>query len=282
VLCADELAQPASIVIDGEFEDWAAARSYFDPPNDTHDTDHNQRTDEPTRIEHPDADLLEYKVAHDQQSLYFYFRTRGRIGHTQKGDSERDPGRYYVIVAIDVDENDDTGYWIHEGGYYPTTRGYDVNAEIEYFDGQLNTACCLNHGARNSDELAQAFLDQSQGRYQRDNDGPYPAGFMRLLPGTYEQYTQWVYHDDDSLTFVRDKGPVVKGIASAAVSQDGHQLESQFPFRGFLKDETGAAIIAPGSTLDLSFSLEASGEYALGRKWASDTGDPIEGYEVRP
>ena len=46
---------------------------------------------------------------------------------------------------------------MHEGGYHPTSRGYDVNAEIEFYDGQFNTACYLNHGARDAAELRQAF-----------------------------------------------------------------------------------------------------------------------------
>ena len=54
----------------------------------------------------------------------------------------------------------ETGYWLHEGGYYPTSRGYDVNAEIEFYDDAFNTACYLNHGARDAGELKQAFLDQ--------------------------------------------------------------------------------------------------------------------------
>lgn len=185
-------------------------------------------------------------------------------------------------MTIDVDDNDDTGYWLHEGGYYPTTRGYDVNAEIEFFDGEFNTACYLNHGAVDARELHQAFLDQSTGKYRAGHDGPYAAGFMRVLPGTYKQYTQWVPHEDGTLTFVRDKGPVVKGIARAAVSREGDRLEASFPLKGFLKDENGRAIIAPGRKLDLSFSLEASGELAPAGKWASDTATPIQGYLVTP
>jgi hypothetical protein len=49
-----------------------------------------------------------------------------------------------------------------------------------------------------------------------------------------------------------------------------------------LKDERGVPVIAPGRTLDLSFSLEASGELAPGREWASDTGEPIEKYVLTP
>lgn len=269
------------ITIDGVMSDWKDIDSYTDPAGDTHDTDHIGRDDTPRPVNHPDVDLLEYKVTHDRDNLYVYLRSRGRIANTQRS-ADGQAGRYYVIVTIDVDDNDETGYWISEGGYYPTSRGYDVNAEVEFFDGELNTACYLNHGARDQKELAQAFLDQSQGKYREGHDGPYPAGFMRVLPGTYDQYTQWVYHDDDTLTFVRYKGPVVTGIANAAVSTDGHQIEAKFPFVGFLTDQSGKPVVELGATIDLSFSLEASGELAPDRDWASDTGEPINGYLLTP
>lgn len=275
-------ANTSRIVIDGQFDDWSNVRSFTDPAGDTHDTDHKERNDTPTPVEHPDADLLEYRVTHDDENLYFFFRSRGQIARTQKGAAGQEAGRFYAIVTIDVDDNDESGYWVHEGGYYPTSRGYDVNAEIEFFDGEFNTACYLNHGAVNERELHQAFLDQSSGKYRAGFDGPYPQGFMRVLPGTYKHYTQWVPHADGTLTFVRDKGPVVNGIASAAVSRDGHRLEARFPLKGFLKDQNGRAIIATGRKIDLSFSLEASGELAPEGKWASDTAAPIQGYLLTP
>jgi hypothetical protein len=74
-------------------------------------------------------------------------------------------GRYYAIVTTDVDQNDVTGYPLHEGGYYPTTGGYDMNAEIEYFNGVFNTGHYLNHGATDLASLNQAFADQSHGGY---------------------------------------------------------------------------------------------------------------------
>jgi hypothetical protein len=282
VLCSPSRAADPVIRIDGQFDDWKSAKSYTDPAGDTHDTEHKEKADTPRAVEHPDVDLLEYKVSHDDENLYCYLRSRGKIANTQIEGDGKPAGRYYIAITIDVDDNDDTGYWIHEGGYYPTSRGYDVNAEVEYFNGELNTVCYLNHGAINPLELQQAFLDQSVGKYVAGHDGPYPAGFMRLLPGTYKQYTQWVYHDDGRITFVRDKGPVVKGIGGAAVSADGHQIEVQFPYRGFLKDEKGKPIVQLGNKLDLSFSLEASGELAPGKDWASDTGEPISGYVLTP
>lgn len=273
---------PRKIVIDGRFDDWEGVKAYTDPAGDPHDVEHKSRFDQPEPVDHPDVDLLEYRVAHDEENLYVFFRARGQIGHTQRQRDAEPAGRYYVIVTIDADDNDETGYWLHEGGYYPTSRGYDLNAEIEYYDGEFNTACYLNHGARNEAELFQAYLDQSAGQYRPGHDGPYPAGFLRLLPGTYKQYTQWVYHEDGRITFVRDKGPVVLGIATSAISPDGHRLEARFPYRGFLKNERGEPIMALGRKLDLSFSLEASGELAPGKRWASDTGEPINGYVLEP
>lgn len=275
-------SNPAAIVIDGHFADWAKIPAHTDPAGDPHDTDHELKTDTPAKVEHPDVDLLEYKAAHDDENLYCYFRARGKIGNTQVASPGKRAGRYYVILTIDVDRNDETGYWVHEGGYYPTSRGYDVNAEIEFYDGKFNTGHYLNHGARNEQELKQAFLDQTRNKYVEGNDGPYQPGFMRVLPGTYDFYTQWVYHKNGSITLVRDKGPVVPGIVSTAISKDGHELEACFPFKGFLTDKAGKPIIAAGQSIDISFSLEASGELAPGGEWASDTGEPINNYRLTP
>jgi hypothetical protein len=49
-----------------------------------------------------------------------------------------------------------------------------------------------------------------------------------------------------------------------------------------MRDPEGNPIMALGKTIDLSFSLEASGELAPAGEWASDTGDPIVGYYLSP
>lgn len=253
-----------SITVDGSFEDWADIPHHTDPEDDQHDTDHSGAEDVPAHVDHPDVDLLAFKMAHDAENLYAYWRSRGIIGRTQTADQGR-AGRYYAIVTIDVDQDDGTGYWLHEGGYYPTSSGYDMNAEIEWYDGAFNTGHYLNHGARNEAELEQAFLDQAN-------------GIVRVLPGTYEFYSQWVMFDDDSIVWVQDKGPVYQGIVTVEVSPDGHEAEMKAPFRGFMKDEQGRPILALGRTIDVSFSLEASGELAPGAMWASDTAEPLDGY----
>lgn len=272
----------SAILIDGSFDDWQALPRYTDPAGDTNSTTPYARRWRPAPVEHVDVDLLEYRLTHDDEALYFYMKSRGRIGHTQKAEGDDKPaGRFYVNVTIDADQNDRTGYALRGGGYYPDSRGYDTNAELEFYNGELNVAKYLNHGVRSRRAMTQAFLDQSQGQYQKGTNGPYPAGFMRFGRNHYDHYTEWVYHPDDTITFVHDKGPQIgQGIVTFALSEDEHEIEMRFPFRGFLTDPQGKPVIGVGSVLDLSFSLEASGESVPAQRWASDTGPPILRYAV--
>ncbi len=274
--------KPRAIKIDGKFDDWAGIKSYTDPAHNCHDTDHKGRDDKPDPVENPDTDLLEYKFTHDKENLYAYFRSRGKIGNTQVEGPGKLAGRFYAVLALDVDNNAKTGYWINEGGYYPTSDGYDVNAEIEWFNGQFNAGWYLNHECLDQAELDQAFLDQSAGKYRKNHDGPYPAGFIRMGPGTYKYYTQWVYHKNDTITFTRDKGLKLPGIVEGALSPDGHELEMCIPFKGFLKTKDGAPLVKLGATINISFSLEASGELCKDKRWSSNSGKPIKGYVLEP
>ena len=266
------------IAIDGKFDDWNDLPTHKDPANNEHDTSHSKKDDRPKRVEHADVDLLECKFTHDAEHLYAYFKARGVIGRTQMQAPGKKAGRYYAIVTIDLDNDERTGYWLHEGGFYPTSGGYDVNAEIEWYNGRINTGHYINHACRNQAELDQAFLDQSAGKYKKGHAGPYPAGFVRLGPGTYKHYTEWVYHANDTITFVRDQGPQTLGIIKGALSADGHELEMSIPMRGFMKDPKGEPLMKLGQTINLSMSLEASGELAQGSQWASNTAEPIRGY----
>jgi hypothetical protein len=271
--------EPArKITIDGKFDDWKDVPAHKDPPHNEHDTDHSKRNAKPKHVNHADVDIVEYKFAHDAENLYAYFKARGVIGRTQVAGSGKPAGRYYAILTIDVDDDKKTGYWLHEGGFYPTSGGYDVNAEIEWYNGRLNTGHYINHACRNPKELDQAFHDQSAGRYKKGRRGPYKAGFLRLGPGSYRYYTEWVYHQNDTITFVRDAGPRTLGIIKGALSKDGHELEMVIPMKGFLKDAKGRPIIKLGKKINISMSLEASGELAGGGKWASNTAKPIRGY----
>ncbi len=281
---------PHSIVIDGNFADWAAVPAHYDPvgtnihngiPN-THDTDDGPADHIPTYVNHPDVDLLEYKFTHDASNFYAYFRSAGLIGNTIGNATQH--GRYYVIVTIDVDNNTNTGYGLHDGGYFPTSDGYDMNMEFEFYNGHPNKGNYLNHGATNQVQKDAAFRDQTN-------------GIVRVLPGSYAYYPEWVWFDnptngtyrlpapDDaaSITFVTDKGPSYQGIIRLALSADGHEAEMVAPFRGFMRDATqphtsAKPIVALGKTMKISMSLEASGELAPDGEWASNTAEPIENY----
>ena len=266
-----------TITVDGKFDDWKDVPTHRDPANNEHDTSHNKKDDRPAHVEHADVDILEYKFTNDADHLYAYFKARGVIGRTQVQAPGKKAGRYYAIVTIDIDNDEKTGYWLHEGGFYPTSGGYDVNAEIEWYNGRINTGHYINHACRDQAELNQAFLDQSAGKYKKGNVGPYPAGFVRLGPGTYKHYTEWVYHANDTITFVRDQGPQTLGIIQGAVSADGHEWEMSIPMKGFLTDAKGEPVVKLGQTINISMSLEASGELAKGRQWASNTAAPIRG-----
>jgi hypothetical protein len=282
------------ITIDGGFNDWAGIPSYTDAAiggfhtgtniPDVHTTGPWDPLvgDIPDATDHPDVDLLEYKFTHDENNLYAYFRATGVIGRTQHRPlgTTLARGRYYVIVTIDVDNDDSTGYWLHEGGYAPTSDGYDMNMELEFYDGEFNTGHYLSHDSLTDAEFTQDFLNLTSGQWPLDgsSDGPFTPGFVQPASGNYDNSTQWVYHQNDTLTLVSDGGPVVPGIMSMALSPDGHEIEIRAPFKGFLNDAAGNPNMALGKTLDISFSLEASGQLVPGRTFGSDTGDPINGY----
>lgn len=108
------------IVIDGNFDDWKAVPSRYDPVDlpdgsvydgnvpDCHDTDHIRVNDIPAHVYNPHADIVEFKYTHDENFLYTYIRTSGEIAKTFVGDV---PGRYYIISTVDVDEDVTTGLY---------------------------------------------------------------------------------------------------------------------------------------------------------------------------
>ncbi|MAT14556.1 MAG: hypothetical protein CMJ46_04720 [Planctomyces sp.] len=270
--------------MDGKFDDWKNIKGYTDPKNDPIDTDGRVPDYVGTRRKHIDVDVLEYKVAQDAENLYIYVRSQGEIGRTktgpEKGDKKTRAGRFYITVAIDVDQNDETGYSLYEGGTFPNSGGYDMNVEIEWYNGEFNTGMYMNKCCVNEEELLKNFKSLSQGQYEEGNDGPYPAGYHTIKKGVYDYYPQWVYHEDGTLTFVVDRGPIVHGVLTGELSEDGHELEMKVPYIGFLKDQHGDAIAEPGKVFDICVSLQASGELAGDGEWAGDGTIPIEGYEL--
>ncbi len=272
------LAQQA-ITIDGDFTDWTALPVLAtDPAQDEHDTDwFGDGLPQPVARKNSDVDILEVKFTHDQENLYAYVKSRGTVGRTSREADGQKAGRYYFIVTIDVDDNDSTGYALQEGNYWPNSVGYDMNMEIEFYNGAFNTGHYIHHDFMNEAELTAGAADLAN-------------HVIRLGPGTYDNYLQWVVFPDSTFIEVSDRGPVVQGIITVAVSADGHEAEMKAPMWGFFHDADGIHIMRLGNTIDVSFSLEGSGElsesaieagYTGNRSiWASDTADPIVGYHL--
>lgn len=268
----------SSIQIDGNFDDWMNLPVLVaDSANDAHDTDwYGDGLPVPIPRKYSDVDILEVKFTHDRENLYGYVKAKGVIGRTSRKANAQKDGRFYFIITIDVDNNDSTGYPLAEGNYWPNSTGYDMNMEVEFYDGSFNTGHYIHH-----DFMSDA--DLVKGREDLANH------IIRLGPGTYEYYLQWVTFPDSTFIDVQDKGPVIDGgIIEVAVSPDGHEAEMKAPMWGFFREEDGTPIIQLGDTIDISFSLEGSGELSEsaieagynGTKslWGSDTADPVVGY----
>lgn len=268
------------ITIDGNFDDWLTIPvGVLDSANDVHDTDGYTIGGQPSEFfEYSDVDLLEVKFANDDSTLYVYMKATGIIGRTSADSlGHTKSGRYYFIVTLDVDDNETTGYRLSEGGYYPDDIGYDMNMEVEFYNGDYNTGHYLNH----------EFISQAD--YDANWENDLAQGIVRLAPGTYDYYSQWVMFSDSTYVAVKDKGPVYQGIIEIAISEDGHEAEMKAPFWGFLKTPEGDNIIDVDRNIIVSASLEASGElseealrlgYSPGSKsvWGSDTADPFSYY----
>ncbi|CAF1067208.1 unnamed protein product [Rotaria sordida] len=301
-----------NIIIDGNFDDWVDVRSYTDPVDnidgtvyqtspwfpsikipDCHDTITRISTDIPKHIYNPNVNIIEFKIAHDDTSLYIYYRVvdDGIIGNTSVGPGRFDPsdpskpsaGRYYVVTTINLDMNDTTGYWLNGGGYYPTAPGFDANFEIEFYNGSYNQGYYLDHAANNTNET----------RYIREENiqNNFPFG-----PAYYDYYTEYVYwkekptsdeikrcldgpyelptpYDNHYICFSKDCAPgPFNGIVTYARSSKGNEFEMRAPFLGFLiNKDTGLPTLQLGMTVNISLSAETTAEYSTPQKWCSDT-----------
>ncbi len=277
ILCVATAFSQQAIIIDGNFDDWSNVPvAVKDSANNVHDTDGYEEGGQPGEFfEYSDVDLLEVKFANDENTLYGYMKATGIIGRTSsEAAGHAKKGRYYFIFTIDVDDNPTTGYPLREGGYWPDSRGYDMNMEVEFYDGAYNTGHYLNH----------EYISEEDYNANWEND--LAAGIVRLAPGSYDWYSQWVMFPDSTYVVVADKGPVYYGIITIAVSEDGHEAEIAAPFWGFLKTPEGRNIIDVNQDIIVSASLEASGElseeaarlgYSPGSKsvWGSNTAEPF-------
>ncbi len=249
-------SRPA-VNIDGRFDEWRNMRGVSDPEGDI--VSYLQYN--------PDTDLLEFKVANDDEYLYFYTRVAGQHGNTAKG---RD--RYYFYVYIDADRDPATGYVPSRDDdcYYGVTLGDDCEAQFEFIGGR--------------------FVKTFFGFAGRSTEKDVLSGRVALGPSWYNRHDeQGRLRDGYKVEYIRRAGEISitedfrEGTSDdihVALSPDGSECEMRARMSGFLQNADGKPIIAPGQRIDLAAGVEASGQARGNSKWGADSTVIIRGYSI--
>lgn len=243
--------------IDGRFDEWRSVPGVVDP-----------RGDIVSYLQYnPDADLLEFKCASDKEFLYVYTRVAGQHGRTAPG---RD--RYYFYVYIDADRNPATGYspTRDDDCYYGVALGDDCEAQFEFVGGR--------------------FVKSFYGFTGLGTEKEVLTGSVALGPSWYSRHDeQGKLRDAYKVEYVRRAGEIAitedftEGTSEdivIALSPDGSECEMRAPLAGFLRDNQGKPLIAPGQRIDLAAGVEASGEAAGNSAWGADSTAIVYGFQV--
>ena len=270
-------AAPArpQVRIDGDFTEWrnVPCGACADP-----ETQRNcgrgigdPRGDIPSYLRYnPDTDLLEFKVANDATHLYFYTRVAGRHGNTLKPDD-----RYYFYVYIDADRSTGTGYipTRDDNCYYGVTIGDDCEAQFEFVGGRFVKTFFGFTGIGTEKEALAGRVKLGSSWYSRED----PAGRTR------DRYKVEYVKRDGKLQTTADFTEGTSDDIVVALSPDGSECEMSVELTGFLRDQSGNQIIAPGQSIDLAVGVEAScGPWGNSDEWGADSTAPIYGYYIAP
>jgi hypothetical protein len=249
-------AKPA-VQIDGRFDEWRSLPGTADPPGDI-----------PGYLDYnPDTDLVQFKVASDDEHLYFYTRVVGRHGNTAPG---RD--RYYYYVYIDADRDPTTGYLPtrDDDCYYGVALGDDCEAQFEFVGGRfVKTFFGFTGGSTERDVLAGQVALAPSWYSKRDAQG-------RIRDGYKVEYVR----QGDEIKITEDFTEGTSDDIVIAISADGSECEMRAALSGFLRDKSGKPIIAAGQRIDLAVGVEASGQTHGNRRWGADSTAVIRGYLV--
>ena len=255
-LIAGESKKPA-VQIDGNFDEWRSVPGIGDPERDS--VSYLQYN--------PDTDLLQFKVANDQEHLYFYTRVAGRHGNTA---GERD--RYYFYIYIDADRNPRTGYvpTRDDECYYGVTLGTDCEPQFEFIGGRLVKTFFGFAGSSTETDVLQGRVAFGPSWYNRhDEQG-------RLREGYKVEYTR----RNGQTSITKDFSEGASDDITIAFSPDGSECEMRASLHGFLQGANGASIIAAGQRIDLAAGVEASGLIRGHTRWSADSTAVIRGYRI--
>ena len=251
---------PASIAIDGNFDDWRNVEGIDDP-----------RGDMVPYLEYvPDVDLLEFKVAHDQQHIYLYARVAGKVGH-----SHPNGGRSYFYAYMDVDQNPGTGFLPtrDDDCYFGVDIGDDCEVQFEFVDNTFRKTFYGFCGIGGDDNVLQQQVTIGKSQYGRHD----PNGVERA---NYK--SEYIFRDGVT-EITEDLKLGTSDTIHLAVSPDGSEVEVVSSFTGFLKNPQGEPTVKPGQTIDIALGMECDSKAYLGKSaWAADSTRPIRGYKLTP
>ncbi|MDZ4783138.1 MAG: hypothetical protein SGJ19_23070 [Planctomycetia bacterium] len=252
--------KPASskIKIDGNFDDWRNIVGIDDP-----------RGDLVPYLEYvPDVDLLEFKVAHDDEHIYLYARVAGQVGRTHP-----DGGRGYFYAYMDVDQNAGTGFLPTRDDecYFGVNIGDDCEVQFEFVNNSFRKSFYGFCGLGGDQHVLNQTLTLGKSQYGRlDANGVERAHYK-------SEYT----YREGAPQITEDLKLGTSDTIHLAVSLDGSEVEIASKFSGFLKDATGRPIVGPGQTIDLAAGMECDSKLFPGKtQWAADNTVPIRGYRM--
>jgi hypothetical protein len=253
-------AKPAAIAIDGKFDDWRDVRGVDDP-----------RGDLVPYLEYvPDVDLLEFKIAHDNEHVYQYARVAGRVGYSYpKG------GRSYFYAYMDVDQNPGTGFLPSRDDecYYGVEIGDDCEVQFEFVDNVFRKSFYGFCGLGGDDEVLKQTVTIGKSQYGRlDENGKERDHYK----------SEYIYRNGVT-EITEDLKLGTSDTIQVAVSPDGSEVEVVSSLAGFLKDRDGRPTVALGQTIDVAAGMECDSKAYPGKsRWAADSTKPIRGYRLTP
>lgn len=251
---------PAKISIDGNFDDWRNVVGIDDP-----------RGDLVPYLEYvPDVDLLEFKVAHDDQHIYLYARVAGQVGRSIAAR-----GCSYFYAYMDVDQNPQTGFLPtrDDDCYFGVDLGDDCEVQFEFVDSTFRKTFYGFCGLGGNDNALNQTLQLGRSQYGRlDENGRERADYK----------AEYIYRQG-ATEITEDFKLGTSDTIRLAVSPNGREVEVVSELKGFLKDGAGRPIIQPGQTIDIAVGMECDGKRHLDKqRWAADSSRVIRGYQLRP
>lgn len=253
-------ALPAEIAIDGKFDDWRNVAGVDD-----------RRGDSVPYLDYvPDVDLLEFKVAHDDEHIYLYARVAGQVGR-----SHPNGGRSYFYAYMDVDQNAGTGFLPSRDDecYYGVDIGDDCEVQFEFVNNAFRKAFYGFCGLGGDDHVLQQKVTIGKSQYGRlDANGVERAHYK----------SEYIYRDGIT-EITEDLKLGTSDSIQVAVSPDGREVEVVSDLTGFLKDPNGRPTVKLGQTIDVAAGMECDSKAYLGKtKWAADSTSAIRGYQLSP